>query len=441
MNKKFSLTFKSLIVFILFGLLIAFVGGCAEPVDEEVDEEEVIEVETIKAAIVNPMGYSQGEHSWNAAMLARDEINEQGGIMVGDTAMQLELVQIDTNEIESVPDAVSAVERAITMEEADFLVGGFRSEAVLAYQETAMDYETIFIASSVGTPELTQRVAEDYDNFKYFFRVQTPNSNDMGRAIFAQLGYVAGVLREDYGIETPKVAVMIERTAFAEPMYAAATQLIPDMGMEIVGEWRPSATADDLRSELTAIDDAEADIIFKVFSTVGGIVYTRQWNELEVPAVSVGINPEAQTLDFWDATGGNAEYEMTLSNYVRVPITEKTIPFIDKYVDTYGDLPLFSAASYDALYIMKEAIERAGSLDNDLLVEELKNTDYEGTYGRIAFDENHDLIWGPGYVTMVGVQWIDGELECVWPWEWEDITYDNTIRYQVPPWVDERLSQ
>src|SRR5712692_5208861 len=98
---------------------------------------------TIKIAILGPMAFVQGENHWAGAEMARDEINKAGGINVGGKRMRIELVRADTNEIQSVPDATNAIERVITRDKADFLIGGFRSEAVLAMQEVAMDYKKI----------------------------------------------------------------------------------------------------------------------------------------------------------------------------------------------------------------------------------------------------------------------------------------------------------
>ena len=69
---------------------------------------------TIKIAILGPMAFVQGEHHWNGAELARDEINKAGGIEVGGKRVQVELIRADTNEVQSVPDATNAVERVIT---------------------------------------------------------------------------------------------------------------------------------------------------------------------------------------------------------------------------------------------------------------------------------------------------------------------------------------
>ena len=56
------------------------------------------------------------------------------------------------------------------------------------------------------------------------------------------------------------------------------------------------------------------------------------------------------------------------------------------------------------MYILAEAIERAGSLDPDAIVAELEKTDRDGVMGRIRFDEGHQvgLRHGPGGVGRCG---------------------------------------
>ena len=116
----------------------------------------------IKIGVLGPMAFVQGEHHWNGAVLAADEINKAGGIKVGGVMRPIELVKVDTNEILSVPDSANAIERAITRDKVDFLTGGFRSEGVLAMQEVAMDYKKIFLKRPLmplGDPQLEETLA------------------------------------------------------------------------------------------------------------------------------------------------------------------------------------------------------------------------------------------------------------------------------------------
>src|SRR5207237_9644500 len=101
--------------------------------------------------------------------------------------MQAELVPADTNEIQSVPDATNAIERAITRDKADFLIGGFRSEAVLAMQEVAMDYKKLFLGAGAAHSKLGLNVEQDYERYKYWFRVTPVKDVDLAHTLFAVL--------------------------------------------------------------------------------------------------------------------------------------------------------------------------------------------------------------------------------------------------------------
>src|SRR5918995_551329 len=149
------------------------------------------QAQTIKIAILGPMAFVQGENHWAGAEMARDEINKAGGINVGGKRMRIELIRADTNEIQSVSDATNAIERVITRDKADFLIGGFRSEAVLAMQEIAADYKKIFLGAGSAHPQLGQRVEQNYERYKYWFRVTPVNSTDLGKTLVGVLGSVA----------------------------------------------------------------------------------------------------------------------------------------------------------------------------------------------------------------------------------------------------------
>lgn len=410
------------------------VTGCSSGRQPAVQEEE----QAIRIAVAGPMAFIQGEHHWLGAEMAAEEINGAGGIKVGDQNYKIELIKVDTNELLSVSDAATAVERAITEQKADFITGSIRTEAALAMQDVAMDYRKIFMVAGASHVGLAEKVAEDYDRYKYWFRVSPINANLLAKTTLILVQDVAAKIRQELNIETPKVAIVFEKAQAGDVLAEVAQQVLPTMGMEVVGVWRPSPTATDLTAELTAIKDSGAHIIYTYFSAAAGVPYAKQWGELQIPAASVGINVEAQAQGFMEATDGKGNYEYTLNTYAAVEITEKTIPFYETFLEKNGQFPTYNAGgTYDSIYLLKDAIERAGSLDPDAIVAELEKTDTHTTGGRFVFDENHDVVWGPGYVTAVGTQWQDGKLVCVWPNGWEGVTYPGTVDYQLPPWVVE----
>jgi branched-chain amino acid transport system substrate-binding protein len=401
------------------------------------------------------MNFVQGKGHWNGAVMAAEEINAKGGVQVGKEKMKIELVKADSNEFLNVTDATNAMERLLTQDKVDFVVGGFRTEAVLAMQDQAMDYKKIFIGCGAAHPELCTRVAKDYNRYKYFFRGTPFNSNYLGATCFHQMAYVAGILKQTLNIPKIKVAVVAEKAVWVDPMVNAAKAQIPKMGMELVGVWQPSQAATDVTAELTAVANSGAHIIFTAFSASVGITFARQAGELKIPAVQVGINVEGQKDGFFEATKKMGNYIMTMDTYIRgVEYNDLTKPFVENYYKRFGETPTYTADTYAAIiYGLVPSIEALGTLDAEKLVAHLENREYLTPGGKVKYlkdaegKHTHDLTWGPGYLTSLGVQWQDGKLAGVWPYKWKaaegapEITHKGIVPYKIPPWVIEKYKK
>jgi branched-chain amino acid transport system substrate-binding protein len=411
--------------------------------------------ETIKIGVIGPMQFVQGKGHWNGAVMAAEEINGAGGVKIGNKTMKIELVKADSNEFLSITDATNAMELLMTKDNVDFVVGGFRTEAVLAMQDIAMDYKKIFIDCGAASPELCLKVAQDYDRYKYFFRGTPFNSTYLIKTAFIQMATVGAILKHTLNIPKVKVAVVAEKAMWADPLIPAAEASIPKMGMELAGSWRPSPVATDVTAELSAIQRSEAHVILTFFSSSVGIPFARQAGELKIPAVQVGINVEAQKDGFWEATQGHANYVMTLNTYNRnVEYNELTRPFLDTYVKRFGETPTYTADTYAAIkYNIVPVIEMTGTLDADKLVQAMETREFLVPAGKDAYikDEKghplHDLKWGPGYLTSLGVQWQDGQQQGVWPYKWKltpespGVTYKGIVPYKIAPWVAEKYKK
>lgn len=373
--------------------------------------------DAIRIAVLGPMAFVQGEMHWAGAEMARDEINKAGGIEVGGRRLPVELVRADTNEVQSVSDAKSAAERVIVRDRADYLVGGFRSEAVLAMQDVAMDHRKLFLGAGAAHSKLGANVEADYERYKYWFRVTPLKDVDLVRTLFAVLASVGGQVRADLKTDTAKVAILAEKAVWTEALVAAGQKNLPAMKMELTGIWQVSPTAADVGPELAAIEQSGAQIVFTMLSGPVGIAVGRQMGERNMKAVTWGINVEGQKDDFWQATGGKAQLVSTLDTYAEVAITPKTIAFVRAFKERYGKLPTYTAATYDAIMILKAAIERAGSTDADKLVPMIENMEYVGTAAILAWDKRHDVAWSVGKSAGIAVQWQDGRKVPFWPAE------------------------
>ena len=425
-------------------LLIAalLIPACAAP-----------KTDVIKVGVIGPMKFLEGEHHWIGATMARDEINAAGGVDLNGKKYQIELIKVDNNEILSPTDATAAMEKLITVDKPDFIVGGFRTESVFPMQDVAMKYKKLFFNCGAATRALQAKVETDYNTYKYFFKTTPYNEYFLVTSDYKMLGMVAAILKQQLGItEKLRVAIVAEKLTWADAMVKSAQDTLPKLGMEVTGVWRPSDTATDVNAELTAIAATNPHIIFPTFSGPVGVTFGKQAGELQIPAAIVGIVVEAQKKGYWEATGGKANHIMTLNTYAKgVKITDQTIPFFDEVEKRSGQYPTYTAATYDAIKIMKGVIEKAQSVDPDTLVPLIENINYVGTSGTIKYYPlgpetkapacAHDIQYGPGLVTGIGTQWQDGQLKGVWPAKgigtggWENIDYPGIVPYVVPPAV------
>ena len=403
---------------------------------------------TIKIGVIGPMNFVQGKGHWNGAIMAAEEINAKGGVQVGSEKMKIELVKADSNEFLNVTDATNAMERLMTQDKVDFVVGGFRTEAVLAMQDIAMDYKKIFIGCGAASKILCDKVAENYSRYKYWFRGTPFNELYLVATSFAHLGVAGAAIKNELNVPV-KCAIVGEKATWVEAMVKAAEATIPKMGFELVGVWRPSAVATDVTAELSAIQKSGANLIFTIFSSSVGITFARQAGELKIPAAQVGINVEAQKDGFWEATKGMGNYVFTMNTYARgIEYNELTKPFLEDYYKRFGEVPTYTADTHTAILEgLVPSIEAVGSLDADKIVAHLENREYLVPSGKVKYLKDaqgrhtHDLAWGPGYLTSLGVQWQDGKLVGVWPNKWKasptapEVTYKGMVPIKLPPWM------
>jgi branched-chain amino acid transport system substrate-binding protein len=149
---------------------------------------------------------------------------------------------------------------------------------------------------------------------------------------------------------------------------------------------------------------------------------TVQWKNQQVPIPMFGISAQALSPTFWNDTNGAADGIPSLAVATpNVAVTAKTKPFVEAFKAKFGTPPAYTGyTAYDEVYIIAEAIQRAGSTDPDRMVDELEKTNFEGTIGRVQFfgkdDEfTHGLKYGPDNVNGLVFQWQDGRQVTVWP--------------------------
>jgi branched-chain amino acid transport system substrate-binding protein len=340
-------------------------------------------------------------YGWDAERgikLAVEEINAKGGVTVGKEKRPFKVEVIDTRDLEpGVPtsDALLVVEKLILEKNADFIVGGpVRSEAALAAMDLLSKYKKVSILTTgVLTPAYHKRVETEYDKFKYCFRI----SGQVGWLVTGEFIPCLMDIKAKFGLN--KLFIMVQDVAHARATGDLTAKLAGEKGWEVLGkEIYPTGTTDYSVGLLKAKKD-NAQVILIVMDMPESSILLKQWFDMKIPALPFGtIIAAAEQPGFWKATEGKGEYCMaSVVNAGNAPskATPWTMKFVEAYQKKYGLEPegYGTSSSYMGVYVLKDAIERAGSLDSDAVVAALEKTDLMGVYGRIKFDpKSHQVI-------------------------------------------------
>ena len=381
-------------------------------------------------------------YGWDAerAMtLAVEEINAKGGVNVKGVKRPFEMAVIDTRDLEPgvpVSEALLVVEKLILENKADFIMGGpVRSEAALAAMDLLAKYKKVSILTTgVLTPKYHARVAAEYEKFKYCFRVTGEAKWMVGGEIIPSLIFI----EKNYGLN--RLAIMVQDVAHARAGGGLIAKIMKGKGWEVLGEPEiyPTGTT-DFSMRLLKAKREKAQILLIWMDMPETSILLKQWYDLKVPALPFGsIIAAAEQPGFWKATEGKGEY--TLANVVNAGnapsnATPWTMKFFQAYKKRWGIEPegYGTSTSYMGPYVLKDAIERAGSLDSDAVVAALEKTDMMGVYGRIRFDpKSHQVI--PSLDPEEGAvgtifQWQAGKRVVVFP---PKIAMG---KIKLPPWM------
>jgi branched-chain amino acid transport system substrate-binding protein len=293
-------------------------------------------------------------------------------------------------------------------------------------------YKVPMLGTIAMSPGSEAKLKKDPEKYKYIFRTCL-NAVHLVK-------YLAGnmaLINKQFGFN--KVYVMHQDVAWARATADFVKKMYFDKaGWEVLGmEAYPTGTS-DFSSALMKARAQGAQVIMPVFDMPQSGILVKQWKAMKVPALMAGFISPLAGSEAWNTfdgkIGGALNSIFELGSAIDSPKVPRSVEFFNKYIKTFGK-PLQAghgpAPAYESVYILAEAIERAGSLDPDAIVAELQKTDRMGVMGRIKFDEGHQVVYGMDpKETAVGLvfQWTeDGKRKIVFP---EPIA-EATI--QLPP--------
>lgn len=310
----------------------------------------------------------------NGVKLAVAEINANGGVL----GRQIDYIVYD--EKGDATEAVNAYNKLVQNDGIIALIGDVTSTPTLAVAQKAV-VDGIPMITATGT-------AADI----------TLTGSNIFRVCF--IDPYQGEVMASYAynkLSAKKAAILYDTTDdYSVGLTASFEETAEDLGLTIVDkEGYNGAGGDvDFNTQLTKIAALNPDVLFIP-------VYYEDAALIAVQAKAAGIDAVLLGADGWDGIIDKISDASAISNayfccgYSAENSDPKLQAFITKYTDTYDEAPKgFSAQGYDAVYLLAQAIEEAGTTDSQAVVSALTNIDFNGITGEIKFDENRNPIKG-----------------------------------------------
>jgi len=352
---------KCITAVILTMFLIAMVSGPVSAAD------------TFKIGVLAPLSVDTGEGEVNAAQMAADLINGEGGI----NGKKLEIIIGDT---EINPEkAISALKKMVLVDKVDAIVGGFSTGVTISLMEYLARFKVPYICTGSASDELQKMVKRDYDKYNYFFRLmynETVTAEGM-------VDLVANYLAPELGIQ--RVAVVAEDAKWTKLVAQMFMDGVKAKGIDVVDYIRYPYKEIDFAPILSRIKNANVDFLVEICAIADGSILINQWADMQGPLIG-GCDTSSGAADFWNKTNGRClgEIVLTYGSYP-VDVTPTTRSFWNDYTKRFGIIPRYASGyTYDAVFILANMFKEVGKAKLDVMVKFLENQSYLGGCPRIA---------------------------------------------------------
>lgn len=387
---------KSRYLFALLAVLVLVLSACqpepqviekevevvvTEVVEVEVEKEEApagrcapmdaAEVDAIKIGVPLPMS-APGAVAGGLAMqyavnIAVDQLNADGGVL----GKPIQPIFYDT---QSLPErGTAAAEYLITQECVVAIVGEYHSSAGVAINEVVHKYHIPTVFAETWNDDIT---AAQYEES---FRIAPASS----MVAAADVNYISNL----EGIEF--VVIVTENTDYGLPAAEQTAAALAEIGIETETYSADKGVA-DYSAIITRIQAGTTpDIIMTL--TTGEDSYN-----FENQAIEAGLMPTEDTIcianqvavqpAYWDAVPGGNYCSFRKVGLTPAAANDVTREFEKEYRKRFNIFPeSFALEAYDAMMIMGNAIENAGSLDPDAMIDALEATDIDLAQGHYYF--------------------------------------------------------
>jgi branched-chain amino acid transport system substrate-binding protein len=351
---------RSVVFFVV--LLVALAAGCSKEVKI--------------GAVISESGAvaSYGEKVKKGLDLALDEINAAGGFRGGN----LQVVYKDDATNSSIGRRVT--EELIQDEDVRVIIGAISSPVTLSIAEICEEQQVVLLSPTSSAPSIS-------DAGDYIFR-NWPSDFDEGNSMAR--------FAKDLGLE--RVVVFALHNAYGEGLRDIFTQQYSGKYRKVVKAFSfDESESTDFEAMIAEVKELEPDGIYIATYVTSQAEILRRLDEAGVEAVRMGSSAVVPQ-ELVGLAGETAEDLVFSQTIFDVNSTEPIVAgFVRAYRDKYNEDPdIYSAHGYDALFLLRKAMENGGSAHpRDIQLGLISIQDYMGAAGRTAFNDQGDVIRYP----------------------------------------------
>jgi len=323
--------------------------------------------ENIRIGVLLPLTgplAKNGLENWEAMQIARDMINERGGV----NGRKVEYLQGDANTPNA---AISETERLITKDGIKITTGSFASPIAIAVSQAA-ERHGVFHWETTGAAEVITR-----RGFKHTFQVGAPARKYGQAAVDFILNDLAKRLNKP--VDALKIALLWENRAFGKSVGDGIRAYTQSKGVKLVYDEGYDQTATDMTPIVQKLKDVAPDIVIAISFPNDAILFQRKAKELDFNVAGfIGVSAGYSSPDLRDSIGDSvvgicvADFPPKVNAAVLTPEAKKVAEeFYKRYQAKLNRPPAgHAAAGFSAVWaLFTEVLPKAKTFEPDELRE------------------------------------------------------------------------
>jgi len=368
------------------------------------------EVRIALFVILSGSGADLGEQSRAGAVMAIEDINKSGGIKALEGA-ELKLLIADVTTTYS--KGPNVTDRILSTSKVAGAIGYGYSGMTLTCLPTIQKARVPLITSSISDKITAQ-------GYNYVFEI-CPKGSHFGRT---QVKFAA-FLRDKYNLKVNKVGFIYENTAYGTSTSQGLKETCLEEGFTNIGLFQPyDKDITDAGPLVTKIKASGVDIIFPVSYTPDAQLLVSTMKAMKVNPLVIGGGAGFCWPPIEQAIGSrvNGIFSVGSWSYDTKNIFDypQRKDVTERYQKRFGTfMPEQAGEHYAMVWLLKEAIEKAGSADPEKVRQALADYEFGKSMdgmmqpGKIKFDETG---WNfHPFPTMI--QWQNNTVRTVFPQE------------------------